>query len=125
MSTHTNNITVRASAALTDAGDTSYGDSVRVDHYDELNLFLQLTAQSTYASGDTLTVSVQTKDPVGNWYDLTGASFTAITTDAAATSEDIGIVVFGSNIRLKYVTTAAGATVSYTFSVTAIGKGSF
>ena len=125
MSTHTNNVVLRASAALTVATGETYGSVARVDKYDELTLFLQLTAQSTYAAGDTLTVSVQTKDQAGNYYDLKGATFTAIASDAAPTSEDIAIVVFGSNIRLKYVVTAAGATVSYTFGVTAIGKGDF
>ena len=126
MSTHTNNVVLRTSAALTGSTGTTYGSAVRVDRYDELNIFFRVTAQGTFVD-ETLTVSVQTKDQAGNYYDLAGATFTAIGDKTAAVpySEDIAIVVFGSTIRLKYVVTATGATVNYTFGVTAIGKGSF
>lgn len=122
MSTHTNNITLRASAALTGSAGTTYGTlSVRVDKYEELTLFLLFTAQ-TY-DNETLAISVQTKDQVGNWYDLTGAAFTTVGDTSGTARESIGIVIFGSNIRLKYVTT--GNTPNYTFSVTGIAKGNF
>lgn len=124
MSTHTNNITLRDSAALTGSAGTTYGSAARVDRYEELNLFFRVTAQGTFTN-ETLTVSVQTKDQDGNYYDLSSASFTAIgdKTGAVPYGEPLAIVVFGSNIRLKYVTT--GTTPNYTFSVTGIGKGNF
>ena len=126
MSTHTNDLVLRTSAALTGSTGTTYGSAVRVDEYDELNIFFRVTAQGTFVD-ETLTVSVQTKDQAGNYYDLAGATFTAIGDKTAAVpyGEDIAIVVFGSTIRLKYVVTASGATVNYTFGVTAIGKGNF
>ena len=69
MSTHTNNITLRSSAAISSAG-TTYSSIFRVDRYDELNLFLIISAQTGYSSGDTLAVSVQIVGPDGNYIDL-------------------------------------------------------
>lgn len=125
MSTHTNNVTLRASAQLSGSAGTTYGSAVSVDKFNELTLFLRVTAQGTYTD-ETLTVTVQTKDAAGNYYDLDDSAFTAIGDETAATySEYIALLVFGSTIRLKYVTTATGATVDYTFSVTGIGKGEY
>ena len=126
MSTHTNNVSLRASAQLSGSAGTTYGSAVAVDKFSELTLFLRLTAQGTFTD-ESLTVSVQTKDQAGNYYDLTNATFTAIgdQTSDVPYSEYIAIVVFGSTIRLKYVATATGATVDYTFSVTGLGKGEY
>jgi len=123
--THTNNITLQASTTLA-AAATTYTSAIRVDRYEELNLFLSVSAQNTYAAGDGLTVSVAIVDPAGNKVDLPGASFTTIndSTSSYGLKEHIAIVAFGSRIMLKYVVTE-GSDVSYTFTVTAYGKGSF
>ena len=124
MSKHTNDITLRSLAELTGA-DTTYSNDFRVDRYDELILFLYFSAQGMYTN-ETINVTVQVKDPDGNFIDLTNAAFTQVgnaTGSVPYLAEYLAIAVFGSRIRLKYVTT--GTTVSYTFSVKAIGKGDF
>ena len=124
MSTHTENKTLRESAALTGAAGTTYSSALRVEKYEELTLFLYQTAQGGWTD-EYLDVSVQTKDPDGNWHDLAGATFTQIGNNTAAVpyGEDIGIIVFGAYIRLKYVT--QGTTPDFTFQITGIGKGNF
>ena len=124
MATHTNNITLRSSAAISSAG-TTYSEIFRVDRYDELNLFLIISAQAGYSSGDSLTVSVQTIDPDENAIDLAGATFDAVTNSSSAgAKQHLGILAFGSRIRLKYVL-AVDSAASYTFTVKAYGKGNF
>jgi len=110
----------RTSATVSAAG-TTYGDTVEVDSFNELTLFIRVTAQGSYTD-ETLDVSMQTKDPSGNWYDLTDAEFTQIGNKTASLpySEYMTIIAFGSQVRIKIV--AAGTSVSYTFSVEAYGK---
>ena len=125
MSTHTNNMTLRASAILSSSGGgTTYGDAVSVDKFNEILLFFRVTVQGTYTD-ETLTVTVQTKDQAGNYYDLEDSAFTAIgdKTSAVPYAEYMALLVFGSTIRLKYVTT--GTTQAYTFGVTGLGKGEY
>ena len=119
MSIFVRSYTVRASAALTGAA-TTYGTEFDVSDVDELNLFIVLTAQGSYTN-ETLDVSVQTKDPAGNWHDVASAAFTQLGNKGGTASEHIAITTFGSKLRLKYI--SAGNTPNYTFSVTAYGKG--
>lgn len=124
MSTHTNNVTLRASAILDDAAGTSYGSAISVNNFNEILLFFRVTVQGTYTD-ETLTVTVQTKDQAGNYYDLEDSAFTAIGDKTAVLpyAEYMALLVFGSTIRLKYVTT--GTTPAYTFGVTGLGKGEY
>ena len=124
MSTHTNNVVLRASAALTGSAGTTYGSAVAVDKFNEILLFFRVTAQGTFTD-ETLAVTVQTKDQAGNYYDLEDSAFTAIGDKTAAVpyAEYMALLVFGSTIRLKYVTT--GTTPNYTFGVTGLGKGEY
>lgn len=124
MTTHTNNLILRTSAALTGSAGTTYGSAIPVNHYNELHLFFRVTAQGTFTD-ETLTVSIQIKDQAGNYYDLDDSAFTAIgdKTSAVPYAQYMALLVFGSVIRLKYVTT--GTTPNYTFGVTGIGKGEY
>ena len=126
MPKHTESITFQASNNITSAG-TTYGDAIRVDKFDELNLFLYISVQGSFTD-ETLNVNVQIKDPDGNYIDLTDAAFTEITNATAVDpylAEHIAIVAFGSVVRLKYVTTTSGGSVDYTFTVKGYGKGNF
>ena len=124
MPTHTNNITLQESQSLS-VQATTYSDIIRVDKYDELNLFLDISAQTGYSGGDSLAVSVQIVDPDGNYIDLAGAAFTTVTdSSASGANQHIAIVAFGSRIRLKYVVLVHTAA-SYTFTVKGYGKGDF
>lgn len=103
-------ITFLPSAARTASG--SSGEFNLYDH-DEALVFLDVTAAS--GTTPTLNVTIQTKDPAGNWYDL--VSFTQRT---AAGKEAKPVSVFGETLRIAY--TVGGTTPSFTFSVTGIGK---
>ena len=89
-----------------------------VDEYDELVIFLRVTAIKTWAD-ETFNVKVQTIDPDGNAVDLTDATFAEVTDTVG--NEYIAIVVFGSRVRLVW--TITGSDPGYTFSATAYAKG--
>lgn len=97
------------------ATSTSQSSWMTVDAFDELMLFLRVTAVDVTG---TLDIKVQTKDPDGNAVDLTGATFSQVTSSTG--NEYMAILVFGSQIRVYYAIAGSG---DYTFTVTAYAKG--
>lgn len=94
---------------------TSYGNWKTVDEFDELIIFLRVTAVNVTG---TLDVKIQTKDPDGNAVDLTNCTFTQVT--SATGNQYMAIVVFGSQVRVYYTVAASG---DYDFTVKAYAKG--
>jgi len=86
-----------------------------VDQYDELIIFLRVSAVNT---AGTLDVKVQTKDPDGNAVDLTGATFTQVTSGTG--NEYIAILVYGSQVR---VAVTIGSSGDYDYKIHAYAKG--
>lgn len=97
---------------------TTYSNWITVDQFDELLLFLRVTAIKTWAD-ETFDVKIQTKDPDGNAVDLTGVTFTQVTDTTG--NQYRAILVFGSQIRAYY--TITGSDPGYTFTLTAYAKG--
>jgi len=101
-------------------GASAYTEGLYVGDSDELLVFFVMTAQGTYTD-ETLDIKLQTKDPDGNYYDISGAAFTQVSGDTGTTSEMKAVSTFGSVIRACIAVT--GTTPAYTFSLKFYAKG--
>lgn len=86
-----------------------------VDFADELIVFLRVTAVGVTG---TLDVKLQTKDPDSNAVDLTGVTFTQVTSSTG--NQYRAVLVFGSQVRVAVTIASSG---NYTYKVHAWAKG--
>lgn len=96
---------------------TTYGDWSSGDMYEELLVYVEITDQGSYTD-ETLDITVQVRDHDGGAYDI--ASFNQIADQTVATiageyRESLPIMWFGTQCRIKVVTT--GTAVDYTLKI--------
>ena len=106
------NILFQDSTQITDT--VTLTDWFEVDMYEELLVFLKISAQGTYAN-ETLDVTIQVKAHDGDAYDV--GSFDQITdkTSSVPYRELLPVRWFGTNIRIKI--TLGGDDPDYTIKL--------
>ncbi len=114
-------ITLHASAAEI---ATVTGDDVDVEELKAANFYLDVTANAGDTT-QTLDVKIQEKDPLsGKYFDI--VPFTQVTTVNGSQRKNYGSTTAGELLgkTIRYVATIAGggAAVSYTFSLSMVGK---
>lgn len=102
------------------AAETAYSSLVPITNFNELILFLEVTAQGAFTN-ETLNVTVQYTSPSGQVYDLLSFTQVGDVTAILPYGELKGKTTdFGPQIRIKRET--AGTSVDYTFRVTGYAK---
>lgn len=109
-------VNLHATAARTSTGNAT---GVDVQAYDG-DIVLVLDSAAGTGTTPTLDVKIQSSDTLGGTYgDITGATFTQVTTTASQQK----LVISKDEARrfLRVVYTVAGSTPSFTFSVNGVG----
>jgi hypothetical protein len=103
------------------AARTATGNGTAVDlQARDGDLYLVLDSAAGTGTTPTLDIKVQSSDTSGGTYaDITGATFTQVTTTASQQA----IVISKDEVRrwIRVVYTVSGTTPSFTFSVNAVG----
>ena len=103
------------------AARTATGNGTAVDlQARDGDLYLVLDSAAGTGTTPTLDIKVQSSDTSGGTYaDITGATFTQVTTTASQQA----IVISKDEVRrwIRVVYTVSGTTPSFTFSVNALG----